>query len=98
MSTHTKRFLTPAVDVFESDESWRLVADLPHADRDSLEVTVHEGRLKIRADAPQGVFERTFRLPSQVLGDAVSAALDNGVLTLEIAKPAEVRPHRVAIA
>lgn len=97
-STHTKRLQVPAVDVFESDDAWRLVADLPHADRESLEVTVHESRLRIRADSPETVFERTFRLPGQVRGDTVHASLDGGVLTLDIPKPEEVRPHRVAIA
>jgi HSP20 family protein len=97
-ATPTKRFLVPAVDVFESDEAWRLVADLPRADKESLEVTVHESKLKIRADAPQAVFERTFRLPAHVRGDHVTASLDGGVLTLDIPKPEEARPHRVAVA
>ncbi len=98
IASHEKRSSIPAVDVFESDDAWRLVADLPHADKESLEVTVHESRLKIRADAPETVFERTFRLPGQVRGDTVSASLEGGVLTLDIPKPAEARPHRVAIA
>ncbi|MEZ4322182.1 MAG: Hsp20/alpha crystallin family protein [Myxococcota bacterium] len=97
MST-TKRWLVPAVDVFESDDAWRLVADVPHVTRDQVEVTVHEGVLKIRADGGSVGYERSFRLPTRVAGDAVDAGLEGGVLTLTIPKPPEARPHRVAIA
>ena len=96
--SNTKRWLVPAVDVFENESSWRLVADLPHIDKDVLEVTVHEGVLKIRADGDTVGYERSFRLPTHVRGDAVEAGLDGGVLTLTIQKPEEARPRRIAIA
>ncbi|MCB9675509.1 MAG: Hsp20/alpha crystallin family protein [Alphaproteobacteria bacterium] len=94
----TKRWLVPAVDVFESDEAWKVVADVPHVHKDELEVTVHEGVLKIRAEGETVGYERSFRMPANVVTDTVDAGLEGGVLTLTIPKPAEVRPHRIAIA
>lgn len=94
-----KSWRVPAVDVFESEESWRLVADVPRATRESLDLTVHDGTLRIRAQVPDaGGYERSFRLPRGVDGGAVQAALDAGVLTLTIPKPQEARPQRIAVA
>jgi len=88
----------PAVDVYESDASWQLVADLPHVDRDDLELTVHEGVLKLRAARGDVGYERSFRLPTGMRGDQVAASLADGVLTLTLTKPDEARPQRIAIA
>lgn len=97
--TTTKRWRVPAVDVLESESAWRLVADVPQADKEALDLTVHEGVIRIRAAIGEGGgYERSFRLPQGVDGGAVQAALADGVLTLTIPKPAEARPQRIAIA
>lgn len=96
---NTKRWRVPAVDVLESEVAWRLVADVPRATRESLDLTVHEGVLRIRAEVGEsGGYERSFRLPAGIDGAAVQAGLEGGVLTLTIPKPAEARPQRIAVA
>jgi len=94
----TTRWHVPAVDVYESDHAWRVVADLPQVDRESLDITVHEGVLKLEAHTGSDGYRRSFRLPRGVRGDGVQASLANGVLTLELTKPEEARPQRIAIA
>lgn len=97
--SNTKRWRVPAVDVFESETAWRLVADVPHATRDALDLTVHEGVVRIRAEVDEAWgYERSFRLPAGIDGASVQAGLNDGVLTLNIPKPAEARPQRIAIA
>lgn len=96
---NANRLRVPAVDVLENDECWKLVADLPRATRDQLDLTVNGGVLRIRAELSDGGgYERSFRLPQGVDGGAVEAGLDQGVLTLTIPKPQEVRPRRIAVA
>jgi HSP20 family protein len=97
--SNPKRWRVPAVDVLEAEDSWRLIADVPRATRQSLDLTVHEGALRIRAEVNETFgYERLFRLPRGVDAQTVQASLDGGVLTLTVPKPQEVRPQRIAVA
>ena len=44
-----------------------------------------------------GSFERTLRLPVGVDANKVDARLDNGVLTIQMAKRPEVKPRRIPV-
>lgn len=92
------RWRVPAVDVYESEAAWRLVADLPAVDKADLDITVHDGVLKLEAAHDGTGYRRSFRLPRGVRTEHVQASLDHGVLTLDLAKPEEARPQRIAIA
>lgn len=45
----------------------------------------------------QATFERSFRLPRDVNGDAIEAAFRDGLLVLTLPKKEEVKPRQVAI-
>jgi HSP20 family protein len=51
-----------------------------------------------RVERAFGRFSRTLTLPDGVDPESVSAHFDKGVLEVRIPKPAERKPHRVAIA
>ena len=42
-------------------------------------------------------FTRSFSLPASIRGEDVAAHLDAGVLTVELPKSPEAKPHRVAV-
>ena len=44
-----------------------------------------------------GSFERTLRLPTGVDANKVEARLENGVLTIQMAKRPEVKPRRILV-
>jgi HSP20 family protein len=44
-----------------------------------------------------GAFERTLRVPRGLDPDAVEASLSDGVLTLRIPQPEELKPHRIQV-
>lgn len=88
----------PVVDVWEIDDGWRVVLDVPGVSRDSLRVRLEGHRLVVtgrraaevlegRASVQErevGAFRREFLLPFQVRGDAIRADLDAGVLRIEL--------------
>ena len=103
----------PAVDVRESDTHYIVVADLPGVDKSQLAVSV-EGRVvgleTTPAEAPKSEdrvlygerraprYARKLALPSEVDADATEARLENGVLTLTLAKKAADRVRRIEVA
>jgi HSP20 family protein len=51
-----------------------------------------------RIERPFGRFERSLRVPPGLEPDAIAATLSDGVLTLRIPKPEELKPRRIEIA
>jgi len=103
----------PAADVAVSDSDIVLTFDLPGLTADDVSIEVVDNTLVVRgerrrADTPEGTeyahlergvgrFERSVRLPADVDPDAVTASLENGVLSLIVAKPAHTRPRAIPI-
>lgn len=103
----------PAFEVKETSEAYILKADLPGVTEAELEIAVHNNVLTVsgsrtaeeRKDGESftlyerqfGSFSRSFALPELADGERVEAKLDNGVLTLSIAKKAEAKPRKIAL-
>jgi HSP20 family protein len=102
-----RRRLAPLVDVLESDSEWLLVADLPGVPASELDITLENGELSIRGQQPEpkdglawyapASFQRFFRVPDEVDGDAVAAELKDGVLRVHLKKGARARPRRIEV-
>jgi len=88
----------PHVEVSDSDDEVRVVAELPGIEEKDIEVSLQEGMLTIKGEKKsenqnavyserwQGRFERTVRLGPDVDPDRVSASFKNGVLTVTAQK------------
>lgn len=92
----------PALEMTESDKSYKVTAELPGIDPDNVEVTVEDGVLRIAGEKKEqreenergyrlsersyGAFERLVELPAAADGEKVDAKFKNGVLTVAIAK------------
>jgi HSP20 family protein len=50
-----------------------------------------------RAERGFGRFERSIRIPRGLSPDAIQASLKDGVLTLRIPKPEQLKPHRIEV-
>ena len=103
----------PSADVIEREDEIVITAELPGVKDEDVEITVHEGLLRIagqrelservdddryhRLERSYGSFERTFPLPPGVDPDAISAGIAYGVLKITIPKPAAPEPTRVAV-
>jgi HSP20 family protein len=103
------RTIAPPVDIFETDQRFVVLADMPGVGTDGLEVTTERDTLTIRGrtDRPNeepdyqefvlSDYRRTFALTEDLDLSDVSATLKDGVLRIEIAKSARLQPKRIPI-
>ena len=97
------------VDIREADDEFILTAFVPALKADSLEIQVLEDTLTIsgsyeKADAeyvmselPSGDFRRSLRFPVELDAEKTSAQIENGVLTLKVAKAESVKPRSIPV-
>jgi HSP20 family protein len=104
---------TPRCNVWEDTNGFRVKAALPGIDPKEVQIQVEDGVLTIageRKDEPEesgrtyfaheiggGAFSRSFRLPSNVDAEKVSASYKNGVLSIDLPKRDEAKPRRIVI-
>lgn len=104
------RYITPAVDIFETDENLVLIADMPGVEDSGLDIQLEKGILTLQGDIKlerkgQLLFHefssdnyyRQFKLPEHLDTEKASAKLTNGVLTLTIPKFEAAKPRRIEI-
>jgi HSP20 family protein len=103
----------PPVNIFETDESIVLEADIPGMDQKDVHLEVEDGTLTIKGDRKEeheekragwvrmeryhGSFERSFALPTTVDPEGIRARLQNGVLKVTLPKLPEATRRSVAI-
>ncbi|MBX3653434.1 MAG: Hsp20/alpha crystallin family protein [Ramlibacter sp.] len=79
------------VNVEQDDKAWTVTLDVPGLARDDLSIGI-EGpvvRIESRAEAKRQI-KAAYELPQDIDATASSAKLENGVLTLTLAKLAPV--------
>ncbi|HKB53457.1 MAG TPA: Hsp20/alpha crystallin family protein [Ramlibacter sp.] len=87
--------LGPAFDVQEDEKAWTVAIDLPGIAKEDLSIDI-EGtvvRVDTRAQAKRR-FKAAYELPQDIDAQASGAKLENGVLTLTLAKKAPVSTAR----
>lgn len=106
------RSVQPAIDVFETDASITLLADMPGVPRDQLEIHVEGDSLLIEGQAQTQTaadleplwaevrtprYRRSFTLSRELDPSRIEANLKDGVLTLRIPKQAQAQPRRIQV-
>ena len=102
-------WLTPAVDIFETEDAVTLVADLPGMGKENLQLGVEAGILTLQGPADTGDdafyrefgangYYRRFQLPDNLDLEKIAAELKNGVLTVILPKAAAARPRRIEVS
>lgn len=93
-------FLTPAVDVYETDDQIVMLMDLPGVEPSDVDIDLEDGTLTVLAKAKtsgeegrfllteynSGNYFRTFRVSDGIDGSKISASLSDGVLTIMFQK------------
>jgi HSP20 family protein len=96
------------VDLYEDKANTYVRAELPGVNRDDIHVEMTNGTLTIAATrktpATEGSAEESFSfsravaIADDVQTDKVTAAYENGVLTVTLPKREEVKPKKIAVA
>ena len=103
----------PVVDVYEHDEKTIIKADLPGLDKNDIHIDVKDGMLVLkgernhenevkeenfyRRERAYGKFQRAFTLPEGLDPEKIEADYTDGVLKIEIPKPEEKKPKKIAV-
>src|SRR5438477_11704908 len=97
----------PKIDVSETDNEIQVTAEMPGIDQNEVEVLLEDDRLFIRGEKKeeredkdsnyhvrereQGAFSRTLQLPSALDSNQVQAEFKDGVMTIVIPSPQDVK-------
>ena len=102
----------PSMDVAESDAAYTVTLDVPGLTREQLKVSIEGRQLRVESEAaaaaPEGVrslyrersarpFARSVELPAEVDESASQAKLENGVLTLTLAKKVPTGRRQISV-
>jgi HSP20 family protein len=105
--------LTPAADVYETDEEFVFELEVPGYEEKELVVEVADHTLMVKGarreeteekdktlrlhERLESTFERRFELPAVADREQLSAVYDKGLLTVHVPKTLEVQPRKVEI-
>ena len=112
-AANTKVAFNPRFEVKEVEDGYVFVADLPGLKESDLDISLHnnvltisgsraseerkEGETYFLYERQYGSFSRSFALPDEANAEAVDAALQDGVLTVNVGKKAESKPRKIAL-
>ena len=89
--------VAPRVDIFESENEFVLLADLPGVKSDEVDIRFDKGELTILGSRERAAFKRTFAVADSVAADRIAAELKGGVLTVRLPKVEAVKPRKIAV-
>lgn len=103
----------PLVNISEDPDHIFVRAELPGVNPEDLDITIKDQQLILRGERKivteeknvnyhrrereSGFFRRILRLPAQVDPNKVEAACKDGILTITLAKPEQVKPRQISV-
>ncbi|MGB2691243.1 MAG: Hsp20/alpha crystallin family protein [Thermodesulfobacteriota bacterium] len=104
---------TPKVDIYETDSSYVLSAELPGLTKEQINIDVNDNTLTIngekrfeekvekdnyvRVERNYGSFSRSFSLSDDVNPEGITASYKEGVLELTLLKKEEAKPKEIKV-
>ena len=104
---------SPAVDIGEHENEYRVKVELPGVDKNDVRITLESNILTIKGEKKQeketkgqeyhrversyGSFQRSFTLPTTVQADRIDAVYKDGVLTIVLPKADEAKPKQIEV-
>lgn len=110
--TRNKRVFIPSADVYETQETIFVIADMPGVNENSIDITLeknvltihgftqphtHQGLKLVYNECPEGDYRRVFLLSDEVDRDGIQAKVKNGVLKLVLPKSPTARARKIAV-
>lgn len=109
--TRSGFYYRPNVDIVEREDELLVLADVPGASPDGIDVRFEDGMLTIHGKVPErhreaqfllheygvGDFWRTFRVAETIDAGKISAEFSDGVLTLHLPKAEAAKPRKISV-
>ena len=110
--TEAGKFYSPYTDIYETQDAVVVAMEVPGVDKSAIEIRLEKGILTVTGNidpkryedvAPiyseynVGNFIRSFTLSTKIDSDAISANVEDGVLTVRLPKAKEAMPRRIEI-
>lgn len=110
--TRTKATFLPNVDIFETPQEIQLLADIPGAKGEEIDIDFDKGALTIHARVeprqPEGGFllreygvgdfNRTFQVSEKIDASRITAEYRDGVLTLHLPKVEAAQARKITVS
>jgi HSP20 family protein len=111
-STAPVNVFVPTTDIFETDDSLRILVEMPGVDRGNVDISVKDriltidgkidfqkyaGMTPVYTEYNIGSFHRRFSLSNKVDVSKIRAEMRDGLLTLTIPKSEEAKAQRIQI-
>jgi len=111
-AARSAKFYMPLVDIYETKDSFVLIADVPGVDDKSMDITVEKNVLTISGTVDQrpckdhelslmeydvGDYRRSFILSADIDRDKIEATVKDGVLHLTLPKTEAVKVKKITI-
>jgi HSP20 family protein len=110
--TRARRAYIPRVDIYETDDSLVMLADMPGVDENSVDITLEKNVLSINGylepEQPDnyslaygeyevGDYQRSFTLSDEIDRDKIEAIVKNGVLRLHLPKAGPAKTRKITV-
>lgn len=105
---------SPALDVHDDKDTFTVTLEAPGLNKEDFEISWHNGVLSIagerreekeaeernyfRRERSFGRFSRSVSLPADVQADKISAAYQNGILSVTLPKAEEAKPKHIEVS
>lgn len=108
--TTNRPVVGPAVDIYENEREYLILADLPGVAHDGVQIRFEGGELSLAAVRGQDKasdylgseivladYRRVFRIPETVDSEKIEAKLVDGVLHLVLPKSTKAGPRQISV-
>jgi len=103
----------PLTNVYEDDEKVTMVAELPGVTKENVSISMQDRVLNIKGSRPRteaenkmnairrersvGEFEKSYKIPTDIIAEKISAEFKHGILTITLPKAEEAKPRKIEI-
>lgn len=106
----SEHYIKPLVNIIETEDGLTLLADIPGAAKETMDINVEKGILTVNAPVSQSIvgrsiytefdfahYYRQFTIPETLDHEKSKAEFINGVLTLKVPVAEAAKPRRIEI-
>jgi HSP20 family protein len=108
----TRRYVSPEVNIFETNDGYVLQAEVPGVNKEGLNITLEDNQLTIVGhrqtdsnnaglvyrESSNADYRRVFELDPAIDTTKINAKVEQGILTLTLPKSERVKPRKVTIS